>query len=185
MDLQQLPDELPVPVDDGAADHLQGTPLPKISLSATSGETVDIDQLPGLVVFYIYPMTGRPDTPLPEGWDDIPGARGCTPQSCSFRDHHADLLELDASVYGVSTQSSDYQQEAKLRLHLPFDLLSDSTLELKRELNLPTFEAADSELYKRITLIVRAGVIVKVFYPVFPPGENAEQVLDWLRSDTG
>ena len=183
MSLTELPDNLPVPVDDGTADHLNGMRLPDISLFSTSNEVVIVNQLQGFTVLYIYPMTGRPDTPLPDGWDEIPGARGCTPQSCSFRDHHSELKSLNTQVFGISTQSTSDQLEAKERLHLPFDLLSDSSLALKGSLQLPTFKAAGMELYKRITLIVRDGVIIKTFYPVFPPSENAEEVLSWLQSN--
>ncbi len=183
MSLTDLPDNLPVPEDDGAAAHLLGMRLPNITLSATNGETVSLANILGTVVIYVYPMTGRPDTPLPQGWDDIPGARGCTPQSCAFRDHYAALQSLGAGVFGLSAQSSDYQQEAKSRLHLPFEILSDSALELQRALSLPTFVADGMTLYRRITLIAVEGVIKKVFYPIFPPGENAEQVLDWLRAE--
>lgn len=183
MNLTQLPENLPAPIDDDdAADHLELKHLPNISFPATNGKSVNVSNLSGLVVFYIYPMTGRPDTPLPDGWDEIPGARGCTPQSCSFRDHYSDLQKYNACVYGLSTQSSEYQREAKERLHLPFELLSDSSLELKEALNLPTFETAGMELYKRITLIVRDGIIDRVFYPVFPPSHNADEVLKWLQS---
>lgn len=181
MSLTDLPDNLPVAEDDGAAAHLLGMRLPKVALTATNGETVHLEGIVDTVVIYIYPMTGRPDMPLPDGWDDIPGARGCTPQSCAFRDHYADLQSLGASVFGLSAQSSDYQQEAKSRLHLPFEILSDSALELQRALSLPTFVADGMTLYRRITLIAVEGVIKKFFYPIFPPGENAEQVLDWLR----
>ena len=182
MDLTDLPDNLPAPVDDGAADHLLSTRLPDIELPSTGGEAIAISQLPGLVVYYLYPMTGRPDTPLPNNWDQIPGARGCTPQSCSFRDHHAELTALNTRVFGLSVQTTRYQQEAKARLHLPFELLSDTQLELKQRLQLPTFEVDAMELYKRITLIAMNGNIVKVFYPVFPPGENAYDVMAWLQS---
>ncbi len=184
MNYTELPDDLPVPVDDGAADHLETLRLPDISLPATNGETVELNQLDGLVVLYIYPMTGRPGTPLPDGWDQIPGARGCTPQSCAFRDHHAELQALGASVFGLSTQSTDYQVEARDRLHLLFELLSDSSLALRQSLRLPVFEVAGMELYRRITLIARDGVIEKVFYPVFPPDSNADAVLQWLRDQT-
>jgi len=182
MNLNQLPDNLPVPVNDGAVEHLKGTKLPNASFTATNNKLVNIQNQPGVVVFYIYPMTGRPDTPLPDGWDDIPGARGCTPQSCSFRDHYSEIQTLNANVFGLSTQSTNYQIEAKERLHLPFELLSDAHFTLRASLKLPTFEAAGMELYKRITLIARDGIISKVFYPVFPPDENAEEVLSWLRS---
>ncbi|MEW8467561.1 MAG: peroxiredoxin [Candidatus Thiodiazotropha sp.] len=183
MSLSELPDNLPAPVDDGASEHLDGMRLPNITLTSTNGKAVTIDQLQGLVVIYVYPMTGRPDTQLPDGWDEIPGARGCTPQACSFRDHYSELKYLNTQVFGLSAQSTSYQLEAKERLHLPFELLSDSSLALKESLQLPTFEAAGMELYKRLTLIVQDGVIVKTFYPVFPPSENAEEVLSWLRSN--
>ena len=182
MGLDRLPDNLPVPLDDGAADHLESAEFPEVSFAATNGESVTIRNLAGRVVLYVYPMTGRPGTPLPDGWDEIPGARGCTPQSCGFRDHYRELRELDASVYGLSVQETEYQREAKERLHLPFELLSDADLVLRDLLRLPTFEAAGMELYKRITLILRRGTIEKVFYPVFPPDENADRVLAWLRS---
>ena len=183
MDLRKLPENLPPPIDDGAAAHLDLKRLPNLSLLATNNETVCISDISGLVVFYVYPMTGRPDTPLPTDWDEIPGARGCTPQSCSFRDHYSQLQKYNASVYGVSVQPFKYQREAKQRLHLPFELLSDVNLELKQALQLPTFEAEGMELYKRITLIVCDGVIVKIFYPVFPPSNNADEVLKWLQSN--
>ncbi len=131
---------------------------------------------------YIYPMTGRPGIPLPDGWDSIPGARGCTPQACSFRDHYAELKSLTTDIFGLSTQTSDYQQEVRNRLHLPFQLLSDSSLQLRDSLRLPTFTVTGKVLYKRLTLIVDGGQIKKVFYPVFPPDRNAGDVLAWLRS---
>ncbi len=182
MNLTQLPDSLPVPIDDGATDHLESKHIPELSFPATNSEMINVRNLSGLIVFYIYPMTGRPDTPLPDSWDEIPGARGCTPQSCSFRDHHLELQQYNTRVYGLSTQSSEYQREMKERLHLPFEILSDLRLELKESLNLPTFEVANMELYKRVTLIVRDGIICKVFYPVFPPSDNADEVLKWLQS---
>jgi len=182
MNLTELPANLPVPIDDGAADHLETKELPAVSLLATNEKMMTIRDLSGLVVVYIYSMTGRPGTPLPDEWDSIPGARGCTPQSCSFRDHFSELQKLDARVYGVSAQSSEYQREAKERLHLPFELLSDSGLELKEALTLPTFKADGMELYKRITLIAIDGIIEKVFYPVFPPSSNAEDVIEWLTT---
>ena len=179
--LNQLPANLPVPVDDGAADHLETGALPNVLLPATSGEMINFRDLSGLVVYYVYPMTGRPDTPLPDGWDEIPGARGCTTQSCNFRDRLSELKEHNARVFGLSTQSTEYQLEVKQRLHLPFELLSDSSLKLKELLALPTFEASGMELYKRITLIARDGIICKVFYPIFPPSTNADEVLKWLN----
>lgn len=175
--------ELPAPEDDGGADHLLGSTLPSLSLEATDGTRVDLSSLPGRTVVYIYPMTGRPDVPLPEGWDMIPGARGCTPQSCAFRDHHAELQELGvAQLFGLSTQDSAYQQEAAERLHLPFPLLSDETLHFAKALKLPTFEAAGRQLLKRLTLIADDGRIAKVFYPVFPPDRSAEDVIAWLQA---
>lgn len=172
---------LDVPRDDGAADHLPGLELPAIELPSTDGSVVDLSRLTGSWVIYVYPMIGKPGVALPEGWDEIPGARGCTPQSCSFRDHYAELAELDTDVLGLSVQESGDQREAKDRLNLPFELLSDSGLKLKHALRLPVFEAEGVERYKRLTMISRDGRIEKVFYPVFPPGRNAEDVLEWLR----
>lgn len=178
--LSDLPADLPVPVDDGATDHLPGARLPALCLTNTAGEPVSLAQLAGRWVIYVYPRTGQPGVPLPQGWDAIPGARGCTPQSCNFRDQHAALAALGARVFGLSAQSSDYQREARDRLHLPFELLSDEGLALKRELSLPTFHAAGMEVYRRLTLVVEEGVVVKVFYPVFPPDRSAEAVVGWL-----
>jgi peroxiredoxin len=175
-----LPPNLPVPTDDGACDHLPGFRLPSISLQATSGAWVDLSRLPGRTVVYIYPRTGQPGVPLPTGWDDIPGARGCTPQSCAFRDHYQELKALGAEVFGLSTQDTAYQREAAERLHLPFSLLRDEALAFGRALRLPTFEVAGMTLLKRVTLILRDGVVEKVFYPVFPPDRNAADVLAWL-----
>jgi len=179
--LTELPKDLPVPVDDGAAAHLKGMSLVKIALSSTDGANVELASLPGRFVIYIYPMTGRPGVPLPDGWDGIPGARGCTPQSCSFRDHHKELNALGAGVFGLSAQDTEYQREVRDRLHLPFQLLSDSSLQLKSAMRLPTFRVHGLELYKRLTLIVETAKIEKVFYPVFPPDKNAEEVLAWLK----
>ncbi len=176
-----LPEGIPPPADDGAADHLPAIGLPSVPLNATSGGTVDLSVLSGETVVYCYPMTGTPDRDLPQGWDEIPGARGCTPQSCSFRDHHAELEELGARVFGLSTQSTGYQREAVEQLQLPFDLLSDEDLSFAEALSLPTFEAGGMILLKRLTLVIEDGRIEKVFYPVFPPGKNAEEVLAWLR----
>jgi peroxiredoxin len=177
----ELPNDLPVPEDDGAADHLPGMRLPSVPLASTSGEIVDLSALPGRTVVYCYPMTGRPDRSLPAGWDEIPGARGCTPQSCSFRDHHAELRSLGASVFGSSTQDTEYQREAATRLHLPFALLSDSDLAFAGALGLPTFEVDGMVLLKRLTLVIDEGWIEKVFYPVFPPDRSAEEVVEWLE----
>ena len=178
----QLPDDLPVPRDDGAADHLPGAPAPHVTLPSTSGSDVALDGLgPGRTILYVYPMTGQPGVALPDGWDEIPGARGCTPEACGFRDHHADLLAAGASgVYGLSSQDTDYQREVVHRLHLPFAMLSDPALLLADELRLPTFEAGGVSLYKRITLVITDGAIEHAFYPIFPPDEHAAQVLRWL-----
>jgi peroxiredoxin len=181
--LSQLPDDLPVPVDDGAAAHLADSLLPDLALHGTDGASVSLAALRGRWVIYVYPMTGRPDVPLPDGWDGIPGARGCTPQSCSFRDHYAELKALNTGIFGLSAQTSEYQREARDRLHLPFELLSDSRLQLKSTLGLPTFTVAGMELYRRLTLIAGDGRIEKVFYPVFPPDRNADDVLAWLRKN--
>lgn len=179
-DLYRLPDDIPAPLDDGATDHLPGTRLPSVPLISTAGEPVDLSKLPGRTVVYCYPRTGRPDQDLPQGWDEIPGARGCTPQSCSFRDHHEELRALGARVFGLSTQDTEYQREAAGRLRLPFELLSDERLEFAGALALPTFEADSMILLKRLTLVIEDGRIEKVFYPVFPPDKNAEEVIGWL-----
>jgi peroxiredoxin len=181
-----LPPNLPVPVDDGACDHLAGIRLPSIALPSTSGGGVDLSAMKERTVVYVYPRTGRPDQEVPKGWDEIPGARGCTPQSCAYRDHHDEFAALGVRVFGLSTQTTEYQREAVMRLHLPFALLSDKDLALTRALRLPTFEFAWSfgdqpaELIKRLALVLRDGRIEHVFYPVFPPDKNAEQVHAWL-----
>ncbi|HEY1365173.1 MAG TPA: peroxiredoxin [Xanthobacteraceae bacterium] len=177
-----LPAGLPAPQDDGAARHLPARRLPALALPATDGSQVDLSRLSGRTVVYIYPRTGVPGQAMPAGWDAIPGARGCTPQSCSFRDHFAELKQLGvAHLYGLSTQDTGYQQEAAERLHLPFPLLSDATLAFTRALDLPTFSAAGMVLLKRMTLVIEDGAITKVFYPVFPPDRNAAEVVAWLR----
>jgi len=181
--LYALPKDLPVPQDDGACDHLAGMTLPPIGLPSTRGRVVDLSRLAGTTVVYVYPRTGRPDQEVPTGWNEIPGARGCTPQSCAFRDHYAELQRVGAAnVLGLSTQDTAYQREAAERLHLPFELLSDTGLRLAGALNLPTFEVDGMKLIKRVTLIARDGAIVKVFYPVFPPDRNAADVLAWLAA---
>jgi peroxiredoxin len=179
----ELPENLPVPEDDGAADHLPGARLPSMPLASTAGNLVDLAALDGRTVVYCYPMTGKPGKDLPQGWDGIPGARGCTPQSCSFRDHHAELRSLGARVYGISTQDTDYQTEAAERLHLPFELLSDEDLEFATALGLPTFEVEGMVLLKRLTFVANGGLIEKVFYPVFPPNKNAQEVIEWLSQN--
>ena len=181
--LSELPKDLPSPADDGAASHLEGTSFPDLALSSTDGSSVNFATLRGRNVLYIYPMIGRPGVPLPDGWDAIPGARGCTPQACSYRDHYAELKSLITDVFGFSVQGTGYQKEARDRLHLPFQLLSDSSLRLKQLLRLPTFTAGEIEHYKRLTMIVEDGRIMKVFYPVFPPDRNVNDVLIWLQSN--
>ncbi len=176
-----LPKNLPVPTDDGAADHLIGRQLPDIPLFSTSGTQVNLRERRGLAVVYTYPLTGRPGVPLPVGWDEIPGARGCTPESCGFRDHHAELRKIGSEVFGLSTQSSDYQREVRDRLQLPFDLLSDEAFAFTDALALPTFSVESQRLLKRLTLICRAGAIEHVFYPIFPPDKHAGEVLAWLK----
>jgi len=177
-----LPSGIPVPQDDGAARHLTGRKLPDLALPATRGGAVNLSLLAGRTVLYIYPRTGVPGVDLPPGWDDIPGARGCTPQSCGFRDHFAELKALGVShLFGLSTQDTDYQREAAGRLHLPFAILSDAKLAFARAPGLPTFSVAGMTLLKRMALVIDDGVIVKVFYPVFPPDKNAAEVIAWLR----
>lgn len=181
-DYSELPADLPVPEDDGAASHLPGMKIPALSLPSTLDVAVNLSELAGeLLVAYAYPRTGRPGQPLPAGWDDIPGARGCTPQSCAFRDALAEFAALGAAVVGLSAQSPEEQREFAAREHIPFALLSDSDLHLRDQLRLPTFEAEGMTLYKRLTFVAEAGQIVKVFYPVFPPDRSAGEVLAWLR----
>ena len=178
-----LPPGLPVREDDGAARHLPGLRVPSVPLPATDGDTVDLSALPGRVVVYAYPRTSRPDQADIEGWDAIPGARGCTPQSCAFRDHFAALRGLGASaVFGLSTQSTGYQREMAERLRLPFPVLSDAGLRLARALRLPGFEAGGMVLLKRLTLVLRDGAVEHVFYPVFSPERAAADVAAWLRA---
>ena len=179
----ELPADLPVPQDDGGARHLPGMRAPDLPLPATDGNPVNLGQLSGRTIVYVYPRTGRPGVPLPEGWDAIPGARGCTPQSCGFRDHLQELHALGVKrVYGLSTQDSDYQREAAERLHLPFALLSDASLRLQQALGLPMFEVDGMTLLKRLVMVIDDGTIAHVFYPVFPPDRSAEQVIAWLQA---
>jgi peroxiredoxin len=183
-DYSALPSDLPRPLDDGACRHLPGMRMPNLSLTSTAGRTVNVGVLPpGRTVIYCYPMTGVPGRPLPAGWDLIPGARGCTPQSCGFRDHYRELGELGAGVFGLSTQTTDYQREMAERLNLPFEVLSDADLAFARALTLPLFEVEGMQLIKRLTLLVRDGRIEHVFYPVFPPDRSAAEVIDWLRAN--
>lgn len=185
-DPSTLPKNLPAPVDDGAADHLEGSEVPReVALLATAGSShVNIGSLEGRTILYAYPLTGRPGHmhKLPPGWDMIPGARGCTPQSCGFRDHFAELQGLGAHrVFGLSTQSTKYQSEMAERLQLPFPVLSDEEMALTRALRLPTFEASGQTLLRRMTLVIDDGRITHVFYPVFPPDANAREVVEWLK----
>lgn len=179
--LLDLPPDLPIPVDDGACEHLPGMRLPSVALPATEGSTIDLSSLAGRSVVYVYPRTGRPDQPLPTGWNEIPGARGCTPQSCAYRDLAAEFAALGARIFGLSTQDTAYQREAAERLHLPFPLLSDEHLQCATALNLPTFAVDGMTLIRRLTLVIRDGVVETVFYPVFPPDADAANVVSWLR----
>jgi peroxiredoxin len=169
-------------IDDGTCAHLTGTVLPSLPLPTTDVRRVDLAAMPGRVVVYAYPRTSRPGELAPTGWDEIPGARGCTPQSCAFRDHHAELLALGVQVFGLSTQTTEYQQEAVDRLHLPFELLSDADLRLATTLRLPTFDVDGMTLIRRLTLVIADGRIEHVFYPVPEPVQNAENVIAWLRA---
>lgn len=184
-----LPPNIPIPQDDGAAAHLAGMKLPDLALAATqnaqSAAPVNLAKLKGRTVVYIYPRTGVPGVDTLPGWDQIPGARGCTPQSCSFRDHFGELQRQGvAQLFGLSTQDTAYQQEVATRLHLPFAILSDEKLALTKALKLPTFTTAGMTLIKRMALVIDDGVIVKAFYPVFPPDKNAEEVIAWLAAHT-
>jgi peroxiredoxin len=186
-DYTSLPAGLPVPEDDGAADHLPGARLPRLALAATSGGEIDLAELAaGLLVAYVYPATGVPGERLPDGWDDIPGARGCTPQSCAYRDSVARFEARGARLVGISVQSAAEQAEFASREHIPYPLLSDPGLSLADSLGLPTFEVeidgAVSTLYKRLTFVAEDGVIVKAFYPVFPPDRDAATVVAWLAA---
>ena len=182
--LYELPKDLPIPIDDGACNHLPGMQLPSLPLTSTTGRVVDLAKISGRTVVYCYPRTGRPDKNPPQGWDEIPGARGCTPQSCAFRDYYQELQALGAEVFGLSTQDSNYQREAVEKLHLPFPLLSDEKLIFTKALNLPTFEVEAMTLIKRLTLIISNGLVEHVFYPVFPPDKNADEVIGLLRKIT-
>ena len=182
-DLYSLPPDLPAPVDDGGAAHLTATRLPSIALAATTGEQIDLSAIDGLAVVFAFPRTGRPDAaPLVPDWDLIPGARGCTPQTCSFRDLAADFAALDCRVFGLSAQDPEYQREMAERLHVPFPVLSDAELALTRALRLPTLTVAGHVLIARLAWIQRTGVIEDVVYPVFPPDRNAAEMLERVRS---
>lgn len=179
---QDLPENLPVPEDDGACDHLIGSRLPDIALPTTNGDFVNLSRQKKITVVYCYPMTGRPGVPLPDGWDDIPGARGCTPQSCSFRDHYSELSALGADVFGMSTQDTNYQKEMVERLHLPFPVISDSKREFCEALGMPVFDVDGNRLMKRVTIIAREGNVAAVHYPVFPSNSDPEWVISYLSS---
>jgi peroxiredoxin len=179
-----LPPDLPKPIDDGACRHLPGMRVPYIVLPSTAGRMVNpVSLMARRTVIYCYPMTGVPGKPLPEGWDMTPGARGCTPQACEFRDDHRELADLSAEVFGLSTQTTEYQREMAERLHLPFEVLSDAELSFCDALRLPMFGVEGMRLVERLTLIIREGLIETVFYPVFPPNESAEQVIRWLKQN--
>jgi peroxiredoxin len=182
--IEPLPADLPVPVDDGAAGHLRGRALPIARLRATDGSSVDLSELPmGRGVIFVYPRTARPGRPLPSGWNEIPGARGCTSQLCSIQDAVADLTEAGArAVYGLSTQDTAYQREAARRLGLAYPLLADPTRRFGSALGLPTFAVEGQILYKRLTMVVHDGVIEHVFYPVFPPDAHVDEVVRWLAA---
>jgi peroxiredoxin len=178
----QLPEDLPIPEDDGAANHLVGMRLPKVLLGTTVGKQMNLGEISGRLVVYCYPMTGQPNVALPDGWDQIPGARGCTPQSCSFRDHYQELRLLGTEVVGLSVQSTEYQQEMADRLHLPFPVVSDIDYQFQQELQLPTFVVAGMTLLKRITLIANNSVIEAVHYPIFPSDSDPAWVIDYLKN---
>ena len=179
----ELPPDPPIPIDDGACDHLLGADLPDLTLPSTEGRSVNVrDAAEGLLVLYLYPRTATPGEALPAEWDSIPGARGCTPQSCGFRDHASRFSELGSTVMGVSSQTTDEQRHFAQRMRVPFALLSDPDLRLATELQLPTFEAGGMRLFKRVTLVAERTNIVKVFYPVYPPDRNAEEVIDWVSA---
>ena len=182
IDLSKTPADLPAPEDDGGARHLVGMTLPNLALVATNGKQIDLGLFKAFLVIYCYPMTGQPSIALPDGWDQIPGARGCTPQSCAFRDHYQDLKSLKAEVIGLSVQTTEYQREMAERLHLPFPIVSDADFKFQKSLNLPTFVAAGMTLLKRLTIIARDGKIVSVHYPIFPSDSDPQWVIDYLEN---
>lgn len=184
IDLTQTPNNLPIPPDDGAANHLIGLHLPNLSLLSTNGSSINLTSFKNFLVIYCYPMTGKPNVPLPTGWDQIPGARGCTPQSCSFRDHYQEIKALKADVLGLSVQATNYQKEMTERLQLPFPVVSDSDFKFQQALNLPTFTVEGQVLLKRLTLIAKEGEIVSVHYPVFPSDSDPVWVIDYLKTST-
>jgi peroxiredoxin len=183
--INQLPADLPIPQDDGSTNHLRGMKLPNVSLNATNGKTINLGEIKGKLVIYCYPMTGQPNVDLPDGWDQIPGARGCTPQSCSFRDHYQELQALGAEVVGLSVQTTEYQKEMVDRLHLPFLVVSDAHYKFQKALNMPTFITAGMILLKRVTLIVNNGVIEAVHYPIFPSDSDPAWIINYLKVHQG
>jgi len=183
--LNQLPTDLPIPQDDGSTNHLKGMKLPNVSLTATNGKAIKLGDIKGKLVIYCYPMTGQPNVALPDGWDQIPGARGCTPQSCSFRDRYQELQALGAEVIGLSVQTTEYQKEMADRLHLPFPVVSDVNYEFQMALNMPTFIAAGMTLLKRVTLVANNGIIEAVHYPIFPSDSDPAWVIDYLKGNQG
>lgn len=185
MSVYQLPADLPVPLDDGATDHVLDAEMPRLVLDSSDGQVDLAEFAASVAVLYVYPATGVPGRPSPEGWDAIPGARGCTPQSCAFRDHAGELAELGARVAGLSAQPLDQQIEFARREHMPFPVIADPRLALRDALGLPTFEFAGATLYKRVTLVLESGRVTHVFYPVFPPDRNAADVVSWLRTRAG
>ena len=181
-DLFDLPKDLPVPTDDGACNHLPGKDLPSLALASTGGRQVHLlEQSQTKTVFFFYPRTGRPGHPIPAAWDQIPGARGCTPHSCAYRDLYTDFRQLGTAVFGVSSQDTEYQREFVRRTNLPYEVLSDEQFRLTDALRLPTFVFEGTRLIKRLAFVADRGRISKVFYPVFPPDKNAETVLAWLK----
>ena len=180
--INRLPSNLPIPQDDGLTIHLEGMSLPNIPLAATNRELINLGSIKGWLIVYCYPMTGQPNVALPDGWDQIPGARGCTPQSCSFRDHYQELQALGAEVVGLSVQSTAYQQEMVERLHLPFPVVSDANYDFQKALNLPTFNVLNMTLLKRVTLIAYNGLIKAIHYPIFPSDSDPAWVIDYLKS---
>jgi len=180
-DFTTLPPDLPAPQDDGAAAHLEGMALPHVRLRSTRGRLVDVASAAPRFVLFAYPRTGVPGEPAPPGWDEIPGARGCTPQSCAYRDLHAEFRALGHEVFGLSTNSPAHQAEFVSRMAIPYEMLSDEGFALTDAMRLPTFEYRGARLLKRLALVVEQGRVRKAFYPVFPPDRNAATVLAWLK----
>jgi peroxiredoxin len=178
-----IPIDLPIPLDDGECNHLENMQIPNACLWSTDDQEINLSSLSGWNVIFCYPMTGRPGVPIPEGWVQIPGAAGCTPQACSYRDNHAELKRNRVGIYGISTQTSEAQKEASSRLGLPYPLLSDINHSFSSALKLPMLEVGGSKLIKRLTLILKDGVIKKCFYPVFPPDKNVFEVIAWLSEN--